>query len=769
MRRLLSFILIVGCLLSCQFAARADEWEEALPAEAEVEFYLDSPLRGQAQLEVAPGQRAELTAKLNELARLENLRLRRHTRGYKAVPTRRTPFHTWELRCRIPGQEAPTKGFLMRGRTWIGGFTENEFDAARYFTPASWQAAWEKLAIPGADDADCVAGYAERTEDAWPDAGAADEVWELPEALSPEDNITFYIKNRYHDDVPEIEITPLPERRAEFIAKLNKLGYLDKRCKYGNKSDPSNRLYCRTPKVKYMYGFALRADTWIGGESNNEFNAAAYFSPEDWERVETAYGKPKLQNSLTNTPYKGYKHNRKDTWLEPDTTEPEARHSIGNAVELRGFLPPEQLLVTSKLGKGSAELRPIPIKEETLRALLMVLRRLDYEFRTYSKDTFRMPVCQTYALFYNYKAEKYSSDSELFLWNTHIGGGYCGYWFDAASYITADSWAELRTKLSCEYDQVGYTTPFAPTLPQAELPTAQEVTSKMPQALNPEEDITFYMHHFGYIDSRGHVIAELVPELREEFIRKINRMGKLENRFTAWMHAQGGWVHTMPPPTLSYELRCRTAHTDYTSGFSLICRTWIGRLNIERYITPRSWQEIQAKLRTPSDEDTDAEATPPEEDDGKPATPLSMSFFSDGKKGNPTAWCEWVQDTAEITVQREDGKSIPLSPEDRRAVLSLITQAKTITRGFTGPVVELLLALYNELRDEDHATPAQQPSIGICFLDADGDYITVLDWAEFHTESEYLTAESGFLLPKKVYKDIARRLQAAILRAGAGE
>ena len=758
MRSQFSFILFVFCLLSDLFAAQAAVWEDALPEDAEVEFYLDSPLRGQARLEVAPGLRAELTAKLNKLARLENLRLRRRTEGYKRVPTRLTPFHTWELRCRIPGREAPTKGFLMRGRTWVGGFTENEFNAARYFTAASWQEAWEKLSIPEVDDTDRLAGYAERTEDAWPDAEGIDEVWKLPENLSPDEDIVFCIKDMYNDDTPVVEIAPLPELRAEFIAKLNKLGYLSRRCECSYGAIQRNALYCRTAEVSYCKGFSLRADTWICDGRENEFNAARYFSREDWARVEAVFGR-----FSDDEPYAAYKHKSEDTWMEPTTEQPDKNSSDRDkAFALEEFLPPSELCVTSKLGKGSVELQPRPDKKEALTAQLMCLRRLEAEVQGFSNTRFHVPVCQTYALFY--KAEAYGSHSELFLWDTHIGGGFCGYWFDAASYITPAGWAELRSKLGSEYDQVGYSTPFNLSLPVAEVPPAPE-SHVMPQSLSPTENITFYMNSSAFDSSpRGNVVVELVPELREEFIRKLNRMGKLENRFTAWRNAQGGWVHVYPAPSLSYHLHCRTDEACY-DGFQLICRTWIGGLNAERYITKRSWEEVQAKLRTMGDEAEDAENTPPEEEDDSPAGPLSIGVYNDGEEGDLTAWCKWVQDTAKITVQRKGGESISLSSEDMRAVLSQITQAEPITR----KNVSALAKLRNELRqvrsalrheEENKQSPQDEgEAILISFIDADGDCITTHNWADFHPQREYHKVPGGYLLPDAAYDNIAQRLK----------
>lgn len=772
MCRAIQFFAVIFSVLASVFPVGAREWTEKLSADESVEFCLISPLRGEVRLEVVPELRSELTAKLNELARLENLRLRRHTEGYKRVPTRLTPFHTWELCCRVPGQEEPTKGFLMRGRSWVGGFTENEFNAARYFTADSWKAAWDKLTIPEVDDADRLAGYAERTEDAWPDAGAIAEVWTLPENLSPEDDITFYIKDEYNDELAVVEITPLPELRAEFIAKLNKLSYLSKRCSGAKFGSQCNRLYCRTTEISYGEGFALRADTWVGDICGNEFNAARYFSPEDWARVEEAFGKTKLRHFIVDNPYADYQDKTEDTWLEPDKDESDEKYHFGKTFTMQDSLPPALLSVASKIGKGSVELQTLPDKDEVLRAQLMCLRRLEAEVQEFSRSRFHVPVCQTYALFY--RPEAYGSYSELFLWDTHIGGGFCGYWFDAARYITPASWVELRTKLGSEYDRVGYTTPFDPAMPGAEPPSVPEA-NKMPQSLSPSENITFFMSSdYTCSNSRGVVVVELVPELREEFIRKLNRLGKLDNRFRAWMRAQSGWVHTIPPPSLSYRLHCYTDEACY-DGFELICRTWIGGLNAERYITPRSWEEVQAKLRTMSDEAEDAENSPPDEEDDSPAGPLSMSVYSNGEGGNPTAWCEWVQDTAKITLELKTGKSTTLSPDDRRAVLTLATAVDPITRKNVSSLAflkYLLQKVMDNLQPEEKNKPTPQDeedAVIICFIDADGDCITTLNWAHFHPQRDYHKVLSGYLMADEAYDELDRRLQAAISKAEAGE
>lgn len=750
------FILITFWLLSLLFVARAEEWEEALPENDAVEFYLVSPLRGEAQLQVEPGLRAQLVAKLNLLAKLENRRLRRHTLGYMRVPTRLTPFHTWELSCRIPGRKTPTKSFLMRGRTWVGGFTENEFNAARYFTSASWQAALDKLSIPEVDDADRPAGYAERTEDAWPDAGAIDEAWELPENLSPEDDIIFYIKDKYDSELPEVQITPLPETREEFIAKLNKLGYLSKRCSSTRFSTQSNALYCRTPKVSYTEGFSLRADTWVGDTHGNEFNAARYFSPEDWARVEAVFGKTKLKG-LSKNPYAKYKDKTEDTWLEPDSAAPKKTPVLKDDITMESCLPPKQIIATSKLGKGSVELHPTPGKEETLRAQLMCLRRLDAEMVKFGDARFRLPICQTYALFFS--AEMYTSDTELFLWDTHIGGGFCGYWFDATHLFTPESWSQVRAKLASVYDKVGYHTPFTPDMPMAEIPPAPRVRDK-PQNLSPSQNITFFMRTDSFFGKKSYdVEVEPVPELREEFIRKLNRIGKLENRFYARIRARGGRVHVNPPPALSYSLYCRTDDACY-DGFELICRTWIGGLNAKRYLTQRSWEEVEAKLRTMHDEAVDADATPPEEETGTPSGPLSMSFYPDGEDGDPTAWRAWVQDTERISVQRDRGARITLSQEDTQALLTHMTAAEPITRQNVSPLAMLVYKLRQNQESRQPKHNKKQPShrLSIHFIDADGDCIISWDWADFHPQREYHNHVNGYLMPDAVYDDIAQRL-----------
>ena len=377
MRNALSAILIVFHALLLSQILKAQEWEEQLPTDKAVEFYLISPLRGEAKLEAAPELRSELIAKLNLLGKLENRRQRRHTLGYDRVPTRLTPFHSWELCCRIPGRQKPTKGFLMRGRTWVGGFTENEFNAARYFT--NLPAALNKLARPDADDADCLTGYTEHREDAWPDAAERDETWELPENLSPEDDIVFYVRHRYKKKSAEVEIRPLPELRAEFIAKLNRLGFLDKRCEYGKRPGSDLALYCRTSEMKYCTGFALRGGTWVGGDSDNEFNAARYFSADEWARVNAAFADEEYDDPHSKRGSKAYRNKTEDTWLEPTLDTPRMKRGSEHVYTLVHFLPPEQLTVTSKLGKGSVTLRPRPEKQEALRARLMCLRRLDAE------------------------------------------------------------------------------------------------------------------------------------------------------------------------------------------------------------------------------------------------------------------------------------------------------------------------------------------------------------------------------------------------------
>ena len=776
MNKTISLILFVIYTLLLPLALRAQEWPENLPEDAEIALY--SPLSGQSvPLEVAPELRAELITKLNLLGKLENRRMRRHTEGGQRVPTRLAIAHSYELLYRAPGQRGGHKRFLMRGGTRVGGYTENEFDTTRYFTNLS--AALEMLAIAGADEPELVPAYA---EDSWPDAGDMDESWQLPTDLSPEDDPRFYMEAEHEGKRITVEMEPLPELRAEFIAKLAKLAYLEQHDKRKNIVLPCERqvntLHVRTTKLDYRKGFYLRGDTWVGGATKNEFNAARYFSPETWQRVHAAYD---ALNEDTDITRYLYENKTEDTWLPlPEEEVPQETAPV-EAEEPRPAPP----CFRSKIGKGSVAVECRPGAEELFAAKLLQLSRPEREAYEYNAREFHMPICQTYAL-----GLETSGKPELFVWGTHIGGAYSGHWFDAAELLTPDTWEQLRSRLAGEYDEVGYSTPFNPALPAPQLPAPPPHSADaFPQHLTPEEPALFYMHS----RERGDVAVEVVPELRAEFIRKLNREGKLENRF--WSRYRESHTHICWAPCHGYTLRCRTADTDYAYGFRFFIRSQTGRVDAARYFTRRSWEEAQAKLRTAGDEaiDTGYELTDAPSEQSEPSDepaylPTSFTDYGVGVLPTRDTWAERAREARSVSLvqchliyytyradehpdhedkspEDEADKSRmthhPFSAEDSAYILRHLLAAKPI------PDHSGIPYLMAQRRAQFQPGRNVEDKLLINFLDEDGDSIVARDWALFHPQSEQERVSGGFALPDAVYAEIERRIRAALEQSAA--
>lgn len=149
MKRIALLLAGMGIALwlpSCSLVRQSAPEHEltVLPTDEPLAFSMRSETTGRkVPMRPIPTRQAELVQKLNQLNEME-------TRAHRWSLSSQSPLpaYRYYLVCEtIPekGKEPASMRFYVRRLTRIGGATEYEFDAARYFTRASWRQARARL------------------------------------------------------------------------------------------------------------------------------------------------------------------------------------------------------------------------------------------------------------------------------------------------------------------------------------------------------------------------------------------------------------------------------------------------------------------------------------------------------------------------------------------------------------------------------------------------------------------------------------------------
>ena len=634
-------VAVLCAVVGCCYGGDVDVplWPESLGEGAE--FYMYSDLRGEVPVQLAPERRGEFICKLNRLGMMENRRELSYRMEHKKVPTNKKEFHSYELRCREGGREY-ARGFLLREQSRLGGYSMNEFDAEAYLTPGSWKTVREKLAIPGVDDA-IPRAAADSAGEQWEPLPEKLERWRYPEELTAQEELHFYMDGGERGCV-ELEL--VPELREEFVRKINRLGKLQNEGKRESAAMPTAfDLRCETASTVYKKAFWTRNDTWVGGPNISEFDARKYITPRSWEEVmskkektdQLLFGSGRVGSALAgdvwedelgedaetpacplppaddverdSEPAEDGEYNSEDELCDAETLSEEEWKELEREEDAweaarakmeyclpRDLRPGDVLRVSllSKIGKGEVELEFVPGMQEAFMAQINRLAKLEQEAH-YKEGVFHLPHCLSYGLRCTTDKHAYA-ETYYMKHQTWVGDGFSGLWFDAAPYFTAASWRAAEEKLRTARDIESDTacpatcgtrepqqTPSAPS----PLPKARE----LPQALSPREAVVFYMRS---TVGKGEVELQLVPELREEFISKLNHLSKPKSE------GVGDGMPCLRTGNL-YKLCCRTAEKDYAEGWLVCGMSWIvgpgGEFNAKPYITPESWEDVRKRFR----------------------------------------------------------------------------------------------------------------------------------------------------------------------------